>query len=169
VTGGDDKVSPTYNWLVSAGRITEGQGSKTIIVDTSGLAGKTITATLSLGGFNLDCSGSCSVSLNVPKQTSRRFDEFPTISRNDEKARLDNFAVELQNDPSSTGYVVIHPGRMLTNQAIQRQTNRIVDYLVNSRRIDSQRITTIVGPTRSATLIQLWIVPQGADPPTSLP
>jgi len=32
----------------------------------------------------------------------RKFDEYSKIQRNDEKARLDNYGIELQNDPTST-------------------------------------------------------------------
>src|ERR1044072_582376 len=37
VSGGDDKVTPTYEWEVSAGTITEGRGESYITVDTTGL------------------------------------------------------------------------------------------------------------------------------------
>ena len=45
VIGGSPNVAPVYNWNVSAGRIIEGQGTSTIRVDTTGLAGQTVTAT----------------------------------------------------------------------------------------------------------------------------
>jgi hypothetical protein len=44
VSGGDPKVTPTYNWSVSAGTITSGQGTPSITVDTAGLGGESITA-----------------------------------------------------------------------------------------------------------------------------
>src|SRR5689334_17754102 len=37
VQGGDQNVTPTYNWAVSAGKISSGQGTSTITVDTKGL------------------------------------------------------------------------------------------------------------------------------------
>jgi hypothetical protein len=52
---GTPAVSPTYNWTVSAGTITSGQGATTITVDTSGLAGQTVTATVELGGVDPSC------------------------------------------------------------------------------------------------------------------
>src|SRR5437868_11747563 len=46
VTGGDQDVTPTYNWSVSAGVIESGQGTSTIDVNTKGVAAEsTITAT----------------------------------------------------------------------------------------------------------------------------
>ena len=165
VSGGTPGVNPIYNWTVSAGRILEGQGTPTIKVDTTGLEGQSVTASLSMGGYTLDCSASCTVQFPVPVQC-RKFDEFPAIARNDEKARLDNYAIELQNDPSSTAYVIVYPGRRGRPTDVQRHTARIVDYLVNSRGVNSQRIITIVGPTRDDLLVELWLCPQGAKPPT---
>jgi hypothetical protein len=158
-------VNPVYNWTVSAGTIIEGQGTDTIKVDTKGLGGQTVRASLSVGGYNLDCAADCGVSIPLPKPTNRKFDEFPDISRNDEKARLDNFGIELQNDPTATAYVIVYPGRSGKRGEVQNHAGRVVDYLVNSRGLDKNRIVTLVGPTRDQLFVELWITPQGATPP----
>jgi hypothetical protein len=119
-----------------------------------------------MGGYTLDCSASCAVSIPVPEAKCRKFDEFPDISRNDEKARLDNYAADLQNDPTATAYIVVHPGRSGKPGDVQRHTTRIVDYLVNSRLIDAKRIVTIVGVAGDELSVELWTCQQGAAPPT---
>ena len=165
-TGGvPANVTPVYNWTVSAGTIISGQGTDTIKVDTTGLAGQTVRASLSMGGYNLECSGDCGVSIPLPKPINRKFDEFPDISRNDEKARLDNFGIELQHDPTATAYVVVYPGRSSKRAEVQHHANRIVEYLVNSRGLDQHRIVTLVGPAKDELKVELWITPQGATPP----
>ncbi len=164
LTGGTVGVTPIYNWTVSAGTILEGQGTPTIKVDTTGLEGQSVTASLSMGGYTLDCSATCTVQFPVPLQC-RKFDDFPAIPRNDEKARLDNYGIELQNDPTSTAYVIVYPGQYGRSGDVQRHQTRIVDYLVNSRGINTQRIITITGPPRGALLVELWLCPQGAKPP----
>ena len=166
-TGGTPaNVTPVYNWSVSAGTIIDGQGTSTIKVDTTGLGGQTVRATLSMGGYNLECSADCVVSIPLPKLTSRKFDEFPDIQRNDEKARLDNFAIELQNDPTATAYVIVYPGRTSKRGDVQHHSSRIVEYLVHSRGLDERRIVTLVGTPRDQLHVELWITPQGATPPT---
>ncbi len=166
-TGGvPAKVSPVYNWSVSAGKIIEGQGTSTIKVDTTGLGGQMVRATLSMGGYSLECSGECGVTIPLPRIYSRKFDEFPDIARNDEKARLDNFAIELQSDPTATGYVVVYPGRSSKRGEVQHHASRIVEYLVHSRSMDQRRIVTLVGPAREQLFVELWLTPQGAAPPT---
>ena len=166
-TGGvPANVNPVYNWSVSAGTIIEGQGTSTIKVDTKGLGGETVRATLSMGGYTLECSAECAVTIPLPKLTSRKFDEFPDISRNDEKARLDNFAIELQNDPTATAYVIVYPGRYSKRGDVQHHSSRIIEYLVHSRGLDERRIVTLVGTARDQLHVELWVTPHGAPPPT---
>ena len=166
VAGGTTGVTPVYNWTVSSGTISSGQGTNTIIVDTKGLAGQTVKATLSVVGYTLDCSASCAVEMPVPKLASRKFDEFADIQRNDEKARLDNYAVELQNDPTATAYVIVYPATTSRPVDVQRRIKRVVEYLVNARGIDASRILTLTGKPKSDLAVELWIAPQGAAPPT---
>ena len=166
-TGGvPANINPGYNWTVSAGTIISGQGTDTIKVDTKGLAGQTVRATLSMGGYTLECSADCAVTIPLPKLYSHKFDEFPDIARNDEKARLDNFAIELQNDPTATAYVVVYPGRTSKRGDVQNHSSRIIEYLVHSRGLDEHRIVTLVGAPREQLFVELWVTPQGAAPPT---
>jgi len=56
ITGGDPNVTPTYNWSVTVGTITSGQGTKTITVATpAGLAGR-MTAVVEVGGYPPECN-----------------------------------------------------------------------------------------------------------------
>jgi hypothetical protein len=158
-------TNPVYNWTVSAGTIIQGQGTDTIKVDTTGAGGQTVRASLSVGGYNLECAADCGVAVPLPVLISTKFDEFPDISRNDEKARLDNYGIALQNDPTSTAYVVVYPGRNSKRGEVQHHANRVIEYLVHSRGLDQSRIRTLVGPTRDNLFVELWITPQGATPP----
>ncbi len=165
VTGGSGNVASVYNWTVTTGRIIEGQGTSSIKVDTTGLGGQAVRATFLVDGYPQDCSASCAVQIPLPIVPSRKFDEFPSVARNDEKARLDNFAVELKNDPTSTAYIIVYPGRSGRSGEVQKHTSRIVDYLVNYRGLEAQRIVILVGPPRSDLRVELWIAPRGATPP----
>jgi len=163
LTGNPGNVTPVFNWIVSGGRIIEGQATNSMKVDTTGMEGQSLTATLSMGGYNLDCSASCSIQFPVPL-VCRSFDEFPEIARNEEKARLDNFAIELQNDPFSKGYVIVNPGQNGRSGAAQTRSTKIVDYLVNSRGLDARRIVTVIGAPASDLMVHLSICPQGSVP-----
>ena len=61
VSGGAQE-SVTYEWTVSAGRITDGQGTPSITVSTTpDMAGTKVTATVKIGSNNPDdfCNGTC--------------------------------------------------------------------------------------------------------------
>jgi hypothetical protein len=57
----------TYNWSISAGTIKSGQGTPEITIDTTGLGGQTITATLNIGGLPPSCNSTASCSTVVNK------------------------------------------------------------------------------------------------------
>jgi hypothetical protein len=162
-SAGDGSV--TYNWSVSAGTITGGQGTSSITVDTTGLAGQSVTATVEVGGLAPSCSrtASCSTAVRPLAEVARKFDEYGDIRFNDEKARLDNYAIELQNQPSNTGTIVVFGNCAGAGQA---RGDRAKDYLVNTRGIDAGRLTVIDGGCREDLVVELWIVPSGATAPT---
>jgi hypothetical protein len=165
VSGGSGGIRPTYNWTISAGHITSGQGTTSITVDTTGLAGQTLRASLDVVGYGTPCPASCATSIPIMNKP-RKFDEYYDIARNDEKARLDNFAIQLQSEPGSQGYIIVYPSRRAKPNDAQARAQRISDYLVNSRGIDTHRVVVIMGPQREDWLFELWVVPEGAPPPT---
>ena len=167
VTGGPSSVTATYNWSVSAGTISSGQGTSSITVDTAGIGGQTVTATVEVGGYDPACgkTASCSTQVKtVVPVTPTKFDEYGNIRFNDEKARLDNYAIQLQNQAGSTGYIIAYGSCEGEGQS---RADRAKDYLVNTRGIEAGRITTLDGGCRSALSVELWVVPTGGTPPAA--
>jgi hypothetical protein len=170
VTGGDPSVTPTYNWTVSAGTIASGQGTSSITVNTAGLGGQTVTATVDVGGYDRSCSTSASCSTAVTRERlARKIDEYGNIRFNDEKARLDNYAIELQNEPTAQGYIICYGGRRGRAGEAAARCDRAKNYLVTTRGIDASRIVTVDGGFRENLTVELWLVPTGAQPPTASP
>jgi hypothetical protein len=164
--GGSPGVRPVFEWTVSAGRIVSGESTNCITVDTTGLAGQSVRATLTMPGYSdLNCTASCLVQIPNELPKCRKFDEYTKITRNDEKARLDNYGIELQNDPTSVAYVVVYPGVNGRAGEVQQRSTRVVDYLVNSRGIDKGRINVIIESPREDLMVELWVCPPGAKPP----
>src|SRR5580765_1293569 len=62
---GATRISETYKWKVSAGTITSGQGTSSITVDTTGLGGQVLTATVEVGGVDPACNRTASCSTPV--------------------------------------------------------------------------------------------------------
>jgi hypothetical protein len=65
LVNGGGSVSPTYNWMISAGTIMSGQGTSMIIVNTEGLAGMSVTATVELGGYPRECNTAASSTASI--------------------------------------------------------------------------------------------------------
>jgi hypothetical protein len=164
VNGGTPGAQALYNWTVSTGTISSGQGTPTITVSTVGLGGQDVRATLTVNGYSgLNCTASCSTPVQAERIRPRQFDEFGDIARNDEKARLDVFASELQNDPRASGYILVWGGK--PGAAPKRATDDKA-YLVNTRGLDAMRIVTLTGRTGGDLRVQFWLVPAGAEAPT---
>jgi hypothetical protein len=161
---GEGAPTPTFNWSVSAGTISSGQGTSTITVDTTGTAGQSVTATVTIGGVDPSCNAtaSCTTGVKPEIKPPTKFDEYGNIRFNDEKARLDNYAIQLQNDPTSSATILVYGS---CEGEAQQRGDRAKDYLVNTRGIEAGRITVVDGGCRSDLTVQLWIVPQGATAP----
>ena len=171
ISGGDPNVTPTFNWTVSAGTISSGQGTSSITVDTTNLPNNsTVTATVDVGGYERSCPTSDSCSTGITGEVPpRKIDEYGNIRFNDEKARLDNYAIELQNDPTATGQIICYGGRRGRTGEAQRRCDRAKDYLVNTRGISADRIQTVDGGYKEELTVELWIVPTGATSPQATP
>src|SRR6185295_14720076 len=128
---GPGDMTVTYTWSVSAGTISSGQGTSSITVNTDGLGGQTVTATVEVGGLDPSCSrtASCSTSVKPANPLPVKFDEYGNIKFNDEKARLDNYAIQLQNQPGSQGYIIAYGS---CEGEAQARADRAKDYLVNT-------------------------------------
>lgn len=168
----------TYTWTVSPAnaKVLSGTGTPTITVDSTGLAGQRITATLLVddGSGEPMCKQTAHASTSIPplpprENPAREFDVCCNCSVNDQKARLDNLAIELQNDQSTTTYIFAYGGRTSRAGQADRLGARARDYLVSHRDIDSARIVVLNGGFREQDCVEVWIVPSGTTPPTPRP
>jgi hypothetical protein len=167
-----------YTWTVSppSARILSGAGTPTITVDSTGLGNRRVTAILVVddGSGDRMCrqtaqSSTAVVASIAPPITPKRFDEFPSIAFDDDKARLDNLAIELQNSPGATGYVIAYAGRRSRAGQAERMGKRAIDYLVDRRGITRSRLVFVNGGGRDSDTYELRIVPQGAEAPRPTP
>lgn len=104
-----------------------------------------------------------------PMPSPTQFDYYSKIARDDEKARLDNFAISSQNDPGAQGYIIAYGGRRSTLNEAQRRAAFAKEYLVNARGIDADRLVAVDGGYREEATTELYLVPSGAPPPAASP
>jgi PEGA domain-containing protein len=167
-----------YTWKVtpSSAKVISGLGTATLNVDSTGLGGQRITATLVADDGSADpaCVQTVqTVSMVAPIEkkviVAREFDECNNCTFDDQKARLDNLAVELQNDPSTRGYILAYGGRMSPIGQVEKLMSRARDYLVTQRGIDASRLVVVNGGFREQDSVELWLVPSGAAAPQPTP
>ncbi|CAN5470115.1 hypothetical protein BH10ACI3_BH10ACI3_11650 [soil metagenome] len=161
VTSGD----VTYNWMVSAGTIESGQGTASIVVRTTkDMAGSNVTATVELGGLTPDCNcpSNASETAGVAERPNSNItDEFGNAPNDDVKARVDNFYIQLNANPSAKGYIINYgtPAQIKSRKAQ-------IDKAITFRKYDKSRVNYIDGPDSGAGINTKFIlVPEGADVP----
>jgi hypothetical protein len=168
-------VPLNYRWRVSpdTAQVTSGMGTSSITVDTRGISNQTITAELDVTDdvYGATCQQKDSVSTGVEtikRPEPFRFDAFDSKAFDDDKARFDNYSIQLQSIPDSQAYIVMYQGTdraSVTQRDVDKLSQRALDYLVKARGIDPRRIQITKWGTRDRTAYELWIVPPGASPP----
>jgi len=160
-----------YNWTASAGTITSGQGTSTITVDTTGLGGQSIETTVEVVGRDWKCSAK-SKGVEIvgrPFVCGMAFDDYGDIKWEDEKARLDNFAIQLLNWPDGRGSIMIYAGNPTYRGEAQFRLQRAKNYLVKVRGIDSARLILTDGGFRADVETILHLVEKDMSPPVPDP
>jgi hypothetical protein len=174
--GGSAPLS--YTWTVSPAeaRIVSGGGTATITVDSTGLGSQQVNATLVVddGSGDAICRQHAQASTSVvpkkpPEVECKPFDQFPSVAFDDDKARFDNLAIELQNAPDSQAYIIIYAGRTSRTGQADALGKRTMDYLVTQRGVDARRITIVNGGYRDTDFIEIWVCPPGAKTPQATP
>ena len=174
--GGTAPLSYTWTVSPSEARIVSGAGTATITVDSTGLGSQQVTATLVVddGSGDAMCRQHAQASTSVvpkkpPEVECKPFDQFPSVAFDDDKARFDNLAIELQNAPDSQAYIIIYAGRTSRTGQADALGKRTMDYLVTQRGVDARRITIISGGYRDTDFIEIWVCPPGAKTPQATP
>lgn len=161
VSGGSGETV-TYNWTVSSGTITEGQGTPVIrVATTPDQAGTNVTATVEIGGVCEECPKTASETGIVAEVIGPELiDEFGALNNDDVRTRLDNYFSRLQNNPSATGVIVNYgPAREVARR------EALITKHIAFRNFDASRITLVRGEGTELNT-KLWLVPAGATAPT---
>lgn len=107
---------------------------------------------------------------NEGESLIRKFDEYSDISVEDEKARLDNFAIYLlKNGPQFKGYIIVYAERGARLGEANAHAKWAKDYLVNVRSVAATRIITIDGGCRDRLEVELYALPRSMSRPNPNP
>jgi hypothetical protein len=181
-------VSITYRWKTSAGIIIGRNDTQSITVNTTGLSGQTITATVTLGGLDPRCANTAQGDVTTARGDTivnvvpvcKAFDRYGAITYNDEKARLDNFVIALNDDPSLEGYIIAYAGETLGRNIGTRKNlirgmvpasyriGRATGYIKTSRGY-AKRVDSIDGGSLRESTVELYVCPLNATKPSPRP
>src|SRR5436190_3382622 len=101
IAGGEAHITPTIVWSVSAGSILNGQGTRTINVDTTGAGqNREIVADLWVGGYAPECASQASTILKVIGPAAK-LDEFNELTVEKENEKLAGAVNALSNTNDS--------------------------------------------------------------------
>jgi hypothetical protein len=101
---------------------------------------------------------------NTDSPLARKLDEFGDIQASDLIARLDNLAIQLQDEPNARAFLIVYRSRRDLPGLSNRYAHRMKDYLVETRGISSERVVTVDGGIAECLTQELWVVLPGGAP-----
>ena len=174
VSGGKTGINPTYNWSISAGNIASGQGTPVIYVNTKGLGGQTITATVEVGGLPSECSRTSSSSASIdaaPGAELHSKGEYITTNIFTDDAN--RFAGDIMSEyyVSQVPHAVIflYPGKNATATASVKAMAVSMRSVFAKFGMTSARYKIVTAGKRPQTSYEMWIVRLGAEDPVATP
>lgn len=107
-----------------------------------------------LQSFYKECLNDEVINQFVPKDV----DKFGVVNYEDEMARLDNYYVELNNNPNAVGFIVVYGGRVNKFGEFKERVKRLQTY-IKERKYDPNRIKVIQGGFREKFEFEFWVSP----------
>jgi len=98
-----------------------------------------------------------------------KLDEYSNLPTDDEAGHLDLFADRLFKQPKLRGQIVAYSDLGIPRGCYLRRIHGIAHYLTNARGIETNRIAVIDGGYKEQLSTELWLIPEGANPPTPIP
>ena len=105
----------------------------------------------------------------VGESTFVIFDEYNDLCFDKEKKRLDDFAIQLQNDPYRDGYIMAYAGRRARFGEAKERAERAKEYLITKHGIRGERIVITDGGYKEELTVRLLTGAPGSAPPTATP
>lgn len=168
ITGGDRSVTPSILWNVSAGSIRDGQGTTRIEVDSAGAGEyRAIEAELWLGGYAPECQPQSTPFRITIIPPAVKFDEFGSIAADEENEKL-ALAVRAAQSGNDKVYVIGYAGRTSERMFASISLRRMRDQILRSG-FPAARFSAYDGGFREEPAFEVWIVPEGAEPPKPTP
>ena len=168
ITGGDKAVTPSILWNLSSGLIQDGQGTPRVMVDSTG-AGmyREIVAELWLGGYAPECQLQSAPFRVAVVPPAAKFVEFAELSVEEENERI-AAAVNAALQSNDRLQVIGYAGRKSERTFISTSLRRMREQIVKGG-MQPNRFGVADGGFREEPFFEIWIIPDGAEPPRPTP
>lgn len=153
-----------YHWMVSPGHIISGQGTSSIIVDTTDLGNQIARADVRVEGIGFSFKVSCTTSVS-PAPKAYKLDEYKSNNFAEDTGHLSKFGLRLLAGLDERAYIIVYAGHGQATGEAKKLAEHVRDYLVKEYEVDPQRIEAINGGVRKNNTVELWVVQTGATPP----
>lgn len=163
---GADKLK-TFEWKVSGGVITDGQGTDQIRA-TSAVDGINITATVTVKSTEPSCevTGSETAPVMANNLCTMPMDDYGDASWEEEQARLDSLFTDLNRNPDAHAYIEI---AVPASESIEKTKKHIIKMVKHFRyrgpELDLGRLRFAVTKAESARNTKLWLIRDDATDP----
>ena len=173
LSGSDKPPDMSYKWIVSAGKITEGQGTgriTVIIEEDSGVQDQLIEliATVTAKGPDGTCVSTATEIANVIPNIGcmMPIDEYGASPWEDEQARLDNLFIQLRNSPNAHAYIEM---AVPANETIEKTKKHIIKMVKHFRyrgpELDLGRLRFAVTKAEEGRRTRFLLIPDTATDP----
>jgi hypothetical protein len=107
--------------------------------------------------------------INAQADSIRKFDEYRKLPFSDEIPRLDNIAIQLQQEPDMIAWFIIYAGQKACVGETRSRAIRAKNYIVSKRGIQADRIMWIDGGYREELTVEIWLLPRRLGRPYAFP
>jgi hypothetical protein len=167
VSGVASETVRSFDWTVSSGTITTGQGTDRIKV-FSEENGSNVTATVTIRGSGESCVSTASKTAVAPANIGCPMpaDEYSEASWEDERARLDNLLVQIRNNPKAHAFIQMAVPPRVTIENTKKHIIKILKHF-RSREPDFhlERLQFAVEKSEEYRFTRFWIIPEDATDP----
>ena len=168
ITGGDRNVTPSILWNVSAGSIRDGQGTTRIDVDSTGAGEyRAIEAEVWIGGYPPECPPQSNPFRIAVVPPALKLDELGSLPIEEENEKL-SAAVRAAQFGNDKLYVIGYAGRNSERMFTSTNLRRMREQILRSG-FPAARLGAYDGGYREQPAFEIWVVPEGAEPPKPTP
>jgi RNase P protein component len=163
---GESLAKIEYKWTVLDGKIEKGEGSSIIVVSPINDYVSEIKATIEIIGLSESCQNIVSETVEymlciLHAPLNLKTDGFSINPSQIDKSRLDNFFVELDNDPTSLIIIIERFESAVSRNQVKLKLRKLFLYL-KAKNVQSERIIVFLNK-EDKTLTEFWVSPAGAD------